>query len=102
MNTELGEKIFDSSSLDSVNELRAKLSEADMKYEEHLKKIHQNYGIEISEEYVWTMPEPAILSISKEELRKIPDKILDKLLEDHVIIRHNDKIYKIVYEYPCG
>lgn len=102
MGTELREKIFDSFVVGSINGLGAKLFEADVKYEEHLRKMHQGYGIEINEEYAWTLPEPAILVISKEELRKIPEKILNKLLEDYIIIRHNDKIYKLVYEYPCG
>ncbi len=100
--TDLGEKIFDSSFLDSISGLVAKLLEADIKFEEHLSKIRREYGIEINEEYVWTLPEPAILVISKDELRRIPGEILDKLLGDHVKIRYNDKIYKLVYEYPCG
>jgi len=102
LTTDLGEKIFDSSFLDSISGLVAKLLEADIKFEEHLSKIRREYGIEINEEYVWTLPEPAILIISKDELRRIPEEILDKLLGDHAKIRHNDKIYKLVYEYPCG
>lgn len=99
---EKDEDIFDSSFMDYMPELEAKLSEADTKYEEHVKKIHQNYEIEINEEYVWTLPEPAILTISKQDIMKIPERILSRLVENFIIIRHNNRLYKLVLEYPCG
>ncbi|MCL7391776.1 MAG: hypothetical protein LZ171_07025 [Thaumarchaeota archaeon] len=94
--------ILDSFLTDYIPELRMKLSEADVKYEEHLKKIHQDYGVEVSEEYVWTLPEPAILTISKQEIERIPERILRKLVENSIIMRYDDKLYKLVLEYPCG
>jgi len=102
LRVEMGEVVFDNFLIDYIPGLRMKLSEADVKYEEHLKKIHQNYGVEISEEYVWTLPEPAVLTISKQEMEKIPKRILRKLVENSIIMRYDNKLYKLVLEYPCG
>ncbi len=102
LRVEISDVVFDNFLIGYIPRLRMKLSEADVKYEEHLKKINQNYGVEISEEYVWTLPEPAVLTISKQEMEKIPERILRKLVENSIIIRYNNKLYKLVLEYPCG
>jgi hypothetical protein len=102
LKVEIGDVVFDNFLIDYIPGLGMKLSEADAKYEEHVRKIHQNYGVEISEEYVWTLPEPAVLTISKQEIEKIPERILKKLVGSHIIIRYNNKLYKLVLEYPCG
>jgi len=102
LRVEMGEVVFDNFLIDYIPRLKMKLSEADVKYEENLKKIHQNYGVEISEEYVWTLPEPAVLTISKQEMERIPERILRKLVENSIIMRYDNKLYKLVLEYPCG
>ncbi|MEN2973950.1 MAG: hypothetical protein ABDH32_00015 [Candidatus Caldarchaeales archaeon] len=81
---------------------KEKLIEADAKYEEHLKKIHDEYGLSMNEEYVWTLPEPAILTLSRDELEKESKIVLDVLLRGPINLRYCDKLYRLVLEYPCG
>ncbi|GEM_PF-1048736 len=85
-----------------ISSMLEKTLEADRKMEEHKMKIRENYGLEITEEYVWTLPEPVILDISREELEKTNQNLLEKLIEKPLIIKYNNKAYKIVLEYPCG
>ncbi len=85
-----------------ISSMLEKTLEADRKMEEHKMKIRENYGLEITEEYVWTLPEPVILDISREELEKTNQNLLEKLIEKPRIIKYNNKAYKIVLEYPCG
>ncbi|MEM4667942.1 MAG: hypothetical protein QXD35_02400, partial [Nitrososphaerota archaeon] len=68
-----------------ISSMLEKTLEADRKMEEHKMKIRENYGLEITEEYVWTLPEPVILDISREELEKTNQNLLEKLIEKPLI-----------------
>lgn len=85
-----------------ITRILEKTVEADKKMEEHKMKIKEDYGLEVTEEYVWTLPEPAILEISREELEEVDRDLLEKLIEKPLIIKYNNKTYKIILEYPCG
>lgn len=93
---------YDITEVDCLPEIKNRLVEADIKYEEHLRRIHQNYGIEMSEEYVWTLPEPVVVTVSKFDLAKMPEKTIDLLIHNSLLIKYENKIYKLVLEYPCG
>lgn len=94
--------VNDISSINYLPGIEEKLIEADRKYEEHLRKIRQNYGVEMNEEYVWTLPEPVVIIASKSDIAKIPERIINLLIHGFLILRYENKLYKLVLEYPCG
>ncbi len=93
---------YDITEVNYLPEIEDRLVEADIKYEEHLRKIHQDYGIEMNEEYVWTLPEPVIITVSKSDLAKMPERTINMLIHSSLLIKHKNKLYKLVLEYPCG
>jgi len=97
---------FNEEDLRSYPQLVQALREADEVAEKRRRELSENYGVEMREDWVWTLPDPVTVSLGKEEFWGLADilkkKGAGKLDEKTYTVKYGGKLYRLGVEYPCG
>lgn len=88
--------------LKRISELREALRKADELAEKRLTHLKESYGIQPREEWVWTLPEPAIIELHKNQLQELIKTLKTSIDQKTATITHRGKTYRLTLEYPCG
>lgn len=81
---------------------REALEEADRNAEARAKELQSNYGIQPREDWAWTLPEPAIIELEREEVNRLSEALKTSLDQQAATINYRGKTYRLTLEYPCG